>query len=72
MGVNCVSPVVPIVYLVVSGPKCVCVCTYLTSLVCSVLWLRCTNFWGSVGLEVWGGCYPVCWNSQLLPSQSKK
>ena len=44
------APVVPIVYLVVSGPKCVCV--YPTSPVCSVLWLRCTNLWGSVGLEV--------------------
>ena len=39
---------------------CVCVCVYPTSPVCSVLWLRCTNLWGSVGLEVWGGCYPVC------------
>ena len=68
MSVNSVpstvrAPVVPIVYLVVSGPKCVCVCVYPTSLVCTVLWLGCTNLWGSVGLEVWGGCYPVCLHS---------
>ena len=62
MGVNSVpstvSPCSTHSPPVVSGPKCVCV--YPTSPVCSVLWLRCTNLWGSVGLEVWGGCYPVC------------